>query len=650
MLFRKIRFFILVEIVYLEDFKIRYDGLFRRESKTGLSKTKYEQIDEHKHYPLLNRQYDNGDLEFFENHDEYDINNLSEKIRTLKDITISIGHEIRDSSLCLSSMNETFFNTKYTLRGIMKNMKRMTKRQNIGWFHFLLFILVLNASMQSSDALCSNSIKVVVRIRPLNDREIARGAKCLVSVDINDQKTLFVKCPDDSDPVNSRASKRRIREFRTFSFDKCLWSVNKTDQHFSGQDALYNYLGKEFVFHSLEGYNTCIFAYGQTGSGKTYSMIGSPDDPGLMPLTCRYLFEQIATRSKMDICFTVTVSYYEIYNEIAMDLLCVRDTNHKPSVLKVRESPIDGPYLENLSEFRVTSFEDILAFMQVGNNVRITASTRMNDISSRSHAIFTIKIKQVYLDKNSKKTVEKISRFRLVDLAGSERAYATGSTGCRLKEGASINKSLTSLGRVITYLSEGKPESIIPYRDSVLTFLLSDSLGGNSKTAMVACISPSDYDESLSTLRYANAAKHIHTNAIVNETRERKFVCNADIEKELDEMAKLLAEVQAEKCKLEGHKNESMKLKHIISYLKDVYETRILSLEKENEALRIHLRLAIDSIRNPISFSKVIESDFGINGEVVKKHGCIDDDVFEMLQNDIDSLRLDLYELTHKII
>ncbi|KAG5436958.1 hypothetical protein PCANB_001368 [Pneumocystis canis] len=639
MLFRKIRFFILVEIVYLEDL---YDGLFRRESKTGLSKTKYEQIDEHKHYPLLNRQYDNGDLEFFENHDEYDINNLSEKIRTLKDITISIGHEIRDSSLLYSLFlkNETFFNTKYTLRGIMKNMKRMTKRQNIG------------------------CIKVVVRIRPLNDRgkmlslflcflmfkEIARGAKCLVSVDINDQKTLFVKCPDDSDPVNSRASKRRIREFRTFSFDKCLWSVNKTDQHFSGQDALYNYLGKEFVFHSLEGYNTCIFAYGQTGSGKTYSMIGSPDDPGLMPLTCRYLFEQIATRSKMDICFTVTVSYYEIYNEIAMDLLCVRDTNHKPSVLKVRESPIDGPYLENLSEFRVTSFEDILAFMQVGNNVRITASTRMNDISSRSHAIFTIKIKQVYLDKNSKKTVEKISRFRLVDLAGSERAYATGSTGCRLKEGASINKSLTSLGRVITYLSEGKPESIIPYRDSVLTFLLSDSLGGNSKTAMVACISPSDYDESLSTLRYANAAKHIHTNAIVNETRERKFVCNADIEKELDEMAKLLAEVQAEKCKLEGHKNESMKLKHIISYLKDVYETRILSLEKENEALRIHLRLAIDSIRNPISFSKVIESDFGINGEVVKKHGCIDDDVFEMLQNDIDSLRLDLYELTHKII
>ncbi|KAG4302362.1 hypothetical protein PCK1_001344 [Pneumocystis canis] len=239
---------------------------------------------------------------------------------------------------------------------------------------------------------------------------------------------------------------------------------------------------------------------------------------------------------------------------------------------------------------------------------------------------------------------------RLVDLAGSERAYATGSTGIRLKEGASINKSLASLGRVITCLSEGKPENIIPYRDSVLTFLLSDSLGGNSKTAMIACISPSDYDESLSTLRYANAAKRIHTNAIVNETSERKLVCNTDIEKELDDMAKLLAEVQAEKCELEGHKYESMRLKHIISDLKDVYETRILSLEKENEALRMHLRLAIDSIRNPISFSKVIEPELGINGEVLENYSCIDDNIFEMLQNDINSLSLDLYELIHKII
>ncbi|CCJ28926.1 unnamed protein product, partial [Pneumocystis jirovecii] len=469
----------------------------------------------------------------------------------------------------------------------------------------------------SSDILRSNSVKVVVRVRPLNEREIARGAKCLVSVDTTDGQTLIVKSPDDADSGNFKVLRRRIPEFRTFSFDKCLWSVDKTDRHFSGQDALYNYLGKEFVFHSLED--------GQTGSGKTYSMIGSLNDPGLMPLTCKYLFDQIAKRSKMDICFTVTVSYYEIYNEVAMDLLRARDVNQRSVALKVRESPID-----------VTSLDDVLAFIRVGNNARITASTRMNDTSSRSHAIFTIKIKQ------------KISRFRLVDLAGSERAYATGSTGSRLKEGASINKSLTSLGRVITYLSEGKPESIIPYRDSVLTFLLSDSLGGNSKTAMVACISPSDYDESLSTLRYATAAKHIHTNAIVNETRERKFLCNADIEKELDDMTRLLAEVQAEKNALEGHKYESIKLRFTINSLKDVYETRILSLEKENEALRTHLRLAIDSIRNPISFPETTEFESGINSDVLREYDCIDDD-FEILQHDIDSLKFDLIELGHEI-
>ncbi|EMR09416.1 hypothetical protein PNEG_03609 [Pneumocystis murina B123] len=500
---------------------------------------------------------------------------------------------------------------------------------------------------QSSETLRHNSVRVIVRVRPLNEREIARGAKCLVSVNTNDRQTLIVKCPDDCDPANSRASKRRIREFKTFSFDRCLWSVDKMDKHFSGQNALYDCLGKEFVSHSLEGYNTCIFAYGQTGSGKTYSMIGSSDDPGLMPLACKDLFEQIEERSKMDICFTVTVSYYEIYNEVAMDLLSARDVIQKPVALKVRESPVDGPYLENLSEFQVTSFDDVLAFIRVGNNARITASTRMNETSSRSHAIFTIKIKQVYLDKNAKKTVEKTSLFRLIDLAGSERAYATGSTGSRLREGASINKSLTSLGRVITYLSEGKSGTIIPYRDSVLTFLLSDSLGGNSKTAMVACISPSDYDESLSTLRYATAAKHIHTNAVVNEIKEIKFACNADIEKELDHMTRLLAELQAEKNELEGHKYESIKLKTIIDNLKDVYETRISSLEKENEALRMHLRLAIDSIRNPIFFPRLTKSEFIVNDI---EYDCIDDNVFEVFQNDIDALKFDLYKFSRELI
>ncbi|QSL66523.1 hypothetical protein MERGE_000903 [Pneumocystis wakefieldiae] len=603
--------------------KTKYNGLFHRENKSSLSKTKYPQFDQDIYHSSFDQQYNSNSFGFSGNQNDYDIDHLSSKIKALKDITISIGDEIRESSVFLSSMNDKFSSTR-----VMLNVCMLLSRQ-------------------SSETLRHNSVRVIVRVRPLNEREIARGAKCLVSVNTNDRQTLIVKCPDDCDPSNSRAFKRRIREFKTFSFDRCLWSVDKMDKHFSGQNALYDCLGKEFVSHSLEGYNTCIFAYGQTGSGKTYSMIGSSDDPGLMPLACKDLFEQIEERSKMDICFTVTVSYYEIYNEIAMDLLSARDVIQKPVALKVRESPVDGPYLENLSEFQVTSFDDVLAFIRVGNNARITASTRMNETSSRSHAIFTVKIKQVYLDKNEKKTVEKTSLFRLIDLAGSERAYATGSTGSRLKEGAFINKSLTSLGRVITYLSEGKSGTIIPYRDSVLTFLLSDSLGGNSKTAMVACISPSDYDESLSTLRYATAAKHIHTNAVVNEIKEIKFACNADIEKELDDMTQLLAELQAEKNELEGHKYESIKLKTIINNLKDVYETRISSLEKENEALRMHLRLAIDSIRNPIFYPKLTKSDFTVNDI---EYDCIDDNVFEMFQNDIDTLKVDLHKFSRELI
>ncbi len=174
----------------------------------------------------------------------------------------------------------------------------------------------------------------------------------------------------------------------------------------------------------------------------------------------------------------------------------------------------------------------------------------MNDTSSRSHAVFTINLRQTSLDLSSQKDIEKISRFRLVDLAGSERAAATGASGTRLREGANINKSLTTLGRVIAKLAEPIQSGVVPYRDSVLTWLLSDSLGGNSKTAMIACISPADYDESLSTLRYADAAKHISTQAVVNEITHKSIGIN-NLEKEIKEMSRLLTVVQQEKEELQ---------------------------------------------------------------------------------------------------
>ena len=226
----------------------------------------------------------------------------------------------------------------------------------------------------------------------------------------------------------------------------------------------------------------------------------------------------------MAFLFRTEVSYLEIYNERVKDLLR-KNSEHN---LKVREHPVTGPYVQNLSKHLVMDYNDILALMETGNDVRTTASTNMNDTSSRSHAIFTIKFVNAGFCQGIPH--ETVSKIHLVDLAGSERADATGATGQRLKEGAHINKSLVTLGSVISALAEASKEKqqnkFIPYRDSVLTWLLKDSLGGNSKTIMIATISPADvnYGEILSTLRYANRAKNIINKPTVNEDANVKLI------------------------------------------------------------------------------------------------------------------------------
>ncbi|KAG0189862.1 kinesin-like protein Klp8 [Apophysomyces sp. BC1034] len=350
--------------------------------------------------------------------------------------------------------------------------------------------------------------------------ELARGATCLVRMEGN--QTILTKPPQNKS--------EKAEELKAFTFDKSYWSADKTDDHYADQCLVYNDLGRELLDHAFLGYNCCIFAYGQTGSGKSYSMMGYGEDKGIIPLTCSELFDRIA-KNQQGVDFQVEVSYIEIYNEKVRDLLNPRNKGN----LKVREHPSLGPYVEDLSRLAVSSFGDIDHLMDEGNKARTVAATNMNETSSRSHAVFTIFLTQKRYDQATKQTTEKVARISLVDLAGSERANSTGATGVRLKEGANINKSLTTLGKVIAGLAEQAiqqekktakkaKDTFIPYRDSVLTWLLKDSLGGNSKTAMIAAISPADFDETLSTLRYADQAKKIKTKAVVNEDPNVKLV------------------------------------------------------------------------------------------------------------------------------
>ncbi|KAF4501707.1 kinesin family member 1 13 14 [Fusarium agapanthi] len=363
------------------------------------------------------------------------------------------------------------------------------------------------------------NIKVVVRCRPFNSREIERGAKCIVEMKGNQ---TVVTAPEGKGVKDGGP--------KAFAFDRSYWSFNKDDPNYAGQSNLFDDLGQPLLDNAFQGYNNCIFAYGQTGSGKSYSMMGYGKEIGIVPLICQDMFRRIdeLKKDKTTKC-TVEVSYLEIYNERVRDLL-------NPSTkgnLKVREHPSTGPYVEDLAKLAVNEFQEIEHLMDEGNKARTVAATNMNQTSSRSHAVFTLMLTQKKYDADTKMEMEKVAKISLVDLAGSERATSTGATGARLKEGAEINRSLSTLGRVIAALADlstgGKKKKgtgQVPYRDSVLTWLLKDSLGGNSMTAMIAAVSPADinFDETLSTLRYADSAKRIKNHAVVNEDANARMI------------------------------------------------------------------------------------------------------------------------------
>ncbi|KAJ5511276.1 Kinesin protein 1B [Penicillium expansum] len=350
------------------------------------------------------------------------------------------------------------------------------------------------------------NIKVVVRVRPFNSREIERGAKCIVSMKGN--QTVLTP-PPGAEEKSRKGGKGAVEGNKVFAFDRSYWSFDKKSSNFADQNDLFDDLG------------------------KSYSMMGYGKEYGVIPRICQSMFERItAIQADKLLNCTVEVSYLEIYNERVRDLL---NPSNKGN-LKVREHPSTGPYVEDLAKLVVSSFEEIENLMDEGNKARTVAATNMNETSSRSHAVFTLTLTQKRHDKETSMDTEKVSKISLVDLAGSERANSTGATGARLKEGAEINRSLSTLGRVIAALADvsagksaaGKKKnaSMVPYRDSILTWLLKDSLGGNSMTSMIAAISPADinFDETLGTLRYADSAKRIKNHAVVNEDPNARMI------------------------------------------------------------------------------------------------------------------------------
>ncbi|KAF2720387.1 kinesin-domain-containing protein [Polychaeton citri CBS 116435] len=536
------------------------------------------------------------------------------------------------------------------------------------------------------------NVKVVVRVRKFVPRELERRTPCLIHMNPATQQTTL------SPPIVSADShSRKTYEEKKFTFDNSFWSHDEEDAHYAHQEDIYRSFGEEFLEHNFDGYHTCIFAYGQTGSGKSYTMMGTPDQPGLIPRTCRGLFEKIEEEQNGSITYNVHVSYFEIYNEHVKDLLTPKSKDC--GYLKIRESKLDGVYVQNLTDEQVKNYEDIERLMMVGDANRTTASTKMNDTSSRSHAVFTLTLKQIQHDLATDTTIERLARMRLVDLAGSERANRTEATGQRLREGGNINQSLTTLGRVIAALADPKRQKpasmrgsqnqtkrraeVVPYRDSVLTWLLKDSLGGNSKTAMVACISPSDYEETLSTLRYADQAKRIRTRAHVNQDavsaaeRDQKIVEMQETIRALQLSVNAAAtrkrdEADRARDELEDYQRQVGKMQRAMDESRAISEVKIRALTLEvdeikpqNEALRLeveslrrHLRLVVGELKDPIVLPKMArdsmaseeddeyDSGMGEDSEYEEEEGGFEHEAWQV---DVDDLLKDLGLFKRKI-
>jgi len=412
-----------------------------------------------------------------------------------------------------------------------------------------------------------NRIQVTIRCRPFNARELASDPSNANALECSDTAVTF-------SPAAAG------REAKTLHFDR-VFGID------SSQETLFEGVGARLVDSALDAYNGCIFAYGQTGSGKSHSVVGdvcSEAGKGILPRACSRLFDALEARRVADDSFQATVlaSYLEIYNEKMFDLLSsVRDSG---SELQMRLHPQLGPIVVGLTECPMQSFAEALELLDFGAKRRAVGATQMNAVSSRSHAVFTVQVRMLIADGTS--SVERQAKIHFVDLAGSERLNKTGATGTRLKEGIGINQSLTTLGRVIADLAKPSSKCFPPFRDSKLTLLLKDALMGNSRTELLACVSPSrfNFDETISTLEFASRCKLVKTRAKKNEQSRGDVIAQLLAEKELIE-AKLQAEkAQSEElcrqlqAELEKHKAVEQQLRD-----RERLEEKIRELEGQHQ-------------------------------------------------------------------
>ncbi|CAL7943252.1 unnamed protein product [Xylocopa violacea] len=369
----------------------------------------------------------------------------------------------------------------------------------------------------------NSNLTVGIRVRPLNTKELS-DPKVMSVVQVNGEN-IIVTCESIQ---------------HTFTYDHCFMSQIDAEFDQASQEIVFRNMVLPLIQNAFEGYNVCLFAYGQTGSGKSYSMMGQEsaqintisfdEAAGIIPRFCQEIFTRVSTN--INTKTTVEISYFEIYNEKIHDLLTNINNGVKRAPLKVREHPVFGPYIVDLSQHCVQNYKDLQTWLKVGNSQRATAATGMNEKSSRSHSIFSIILTQTQVNTqldNAPADASRRSKINLVDLAGSERLSQTCASGDRLKEGVSINKSLLTLGKVIASLAENtsnRKRGFVPYRESVLTWLLKESLGGNSRTAMLGTVSPANIhvEETLATLRYACQARAIVNRIRINEDPHEKLI------------------------------------------------------------------------------------------------------------------------------
>ncbi|RNC33452.1 putative kinesin K39 [Trypanosoma cruzi] len=449
---------------------------------------------------------------------------------------------------------------------------------------------------KSTCATVEDRIKVAVRVRPLNSRETTGEWPLILK-----KKSNCVTLTSNNTLQRDNATKDKNK----FQFDHVFWSLDSPDESGGepvGQAEVYATIGRPLVAHAFNGFNSCLFAYGQTGSGKTYTMMGADPnaiggaDAGVTPRLCLELFqmrERIEAEGHSK--WSVEVGYIEVYNERVSDLLAKRKKGSKEEVfVDVREHPTRGVFIEGQELREVSSLDEVLGLIEAGNRVRHTAATKMNDRSSRSHAIFMLLLREERSMQTATgqtiTTAGKNSRMNLVDLAGSERVAQSEVVGQQFSEARHINLSLTTLGRVIDMLADMTKNkdsqwSMPPYRESKLTFLLKDSLGGNSKTFMIATVSPSgmNYEETLSTLRYASRARDIVNVTKVNEDPRARRI--RELEEQMEQMRK---DIQGKDPAYVAELEEKLRLLEAEAQKR---AADLQALEREREKNEIHEKM-----------------------------------------------------------